>query len=615
MAIHQMNYEESYEIIKKVRPNVEINLGFEIQLRAYYSSGCDVYLAQQLLLKLKAKNLLPMRLSCQSYIQNEAKNNDNNNSSNSNSSNSINSNSNNNSNNSNNNSLKRCLSDRSITLPIENEAVISQFLCLSSDNFDQPSSKLKIEANGSTPVLMTPTKKSSGKSFKEKSHIFSPFSTPPPTPSISHPCCRLSRPGCETVRVIPPLRGLDREISCLSCSKSLFKLSSVIRSDLDLTEKLKAFEENMKENLTRKNNSNIDNNPSTLSSYIIKREFDDGTSVNIVTEREKQEDTFLKSMQSGDNLESLKFNMNNLNSNVNVVNTLGSSSINKKFSSSSISSSFSSTHLPPPPLTTRGAKAPSFFSDTNDITENRNTHNENLQTFSAPLNKSNNFDFQLSSISPRPTLTLKKISSPLSPQPFSVPSSNTFSSTTSVSRNTKNDDRTRWIARLRLLSNDSSVSTSNFPQSPSYLVSSSILSKSSRVVNQLAIDDELATSYMFNSQDLLEVEYLPWMGPAPFTSSSLTGTISCPYCSASIGNWKWISLNHPDSIQIESSNTNDLEPKFFIEKLCVNHLDVGLDATPCTTPTCHTSATTQPGVPSSSSALSSSSSKRSFFVS
>lgn len=50
-----------------------------------------------------------------------------------------------------------------------------------------------------------------------------------------NPSCRLSRPGNNWVRVIPPLRGLEREFKCSWCNFMLFQLSSVIRQDIKVT--------------------------------------------------------------------------------------------------------------------------------------------------------------------------------------------------------------------------------------------------------------------------------------------------------------------------------------------------------------------------------------------
>jgi len=52
----------------------------------------------------------------------------------------------------------------------------------------------------------------------------------------SAPNCRLSRPGSSTVRVIPPLRGLERRYGCVSCGRSLFSLANVVREGASAAE-------------------------------------------------------------------------------------------------------------------------------------------------------------------------------------------------------------------------------------------------------------------------------------------------------------------------------------------------------------------------------------------
>ena len=81
-------------------------------------------------------------------------------------------------------------------------------------------------------------------SFEEKSFLQSQaqkarLAVPPLVPIIvptaipyldpKSPRCRLSRPGSSTVRVIPPLRGLEREVCCVHCGGRLFCLANVLR--------------------------------------------------------------------------------------------------------------------------------------------------------------------------------------------------------------------------------------------------------------------------------------------------------------------------------------------------------------------------------------------------
>jgi hypothetical protein len=80
------------------------------------------------------------------------------------------------------------------------------------------------------------------------------------TPEIGtkNPSCHLSRPGSNWVRVIPPLRGLEREFKCSWCNIALFQLANVIRIDLNMNEMLKNFYDS----LEKMNNSNSSTNSS-----------------------------------------------------------------------------------------------------------------------------------------------------------------------------------------------------------------------------------------------------------------------------------------------------------------------------------------------------------------
>lgn len=61
-----------------------------------------------------------------------------------------------------------------------------------------------------------------------------PSSKKPCVLSLSNPPIRLSRPGSSTIRVIPPLRGLGREFTCrwTGCGARLFSLVNIVREDM-----------------------------------------------------------------------------------------------------------------------------------------------------------------------------------------------------------------------------------------------------------------------------------------------------------------------------------------------------------------------------------------------
>lgn len=62
MSSLSISFDEAYSILKAIRPIVDINSGFEYQLRAYYIAKCDVYLAQQLLLRCRIRNIYKLRI-------------------------------------------------------------------------------------------------------------------------------------------------------------------------------------------------------------------------------------------------------------------------------------------------------------------------------------------------------------------------------------------------------------------------------------------------------------------------------------------------------------------------------------------------------------------------
>ena len=62
MSSLSISFDEAYSILKAIRPIVDINSGFEYQLRAYYIAKCDVYVAQQLLLRCRIRNIYKLRI-------------------------------------------------------------------------------------------------------------------------------------------------------------------------------------------------------------------------------------------------------------------------------------------------------------------------------------------------------------------------------------------------------------------------------------------------------------------------------------------------------------------------------------------------------------------------
>lgn len=94
------------------------------------------------------------------------------------------------------------------------------------------SRSLKIKA---VPVNHTkPASAFGGKSKSSSSSGGSKIRRHIPLVDSKPPHIRLSRPGSASVRVIPPLRGLEKSYTCSWCGCTLFNLGNVLRLDIDV---------------------------------------------------------------------------------------------------------------------------------------------------------------------------------------------------------------------------------------------------------------------------------------------------------------------------------------------------------------------------------------------
>jgi dual specificity phosphatase 12 len=48
-------YDQAYDVLKAARPVVSINRGFEMQLRAYGATGCDLHASHQMMLRARVR--------------------------------------------------------------------------------------------------------------------------------------------------------------------------------------------------------------------------------------------------------------------------------------------------------------------------------------------------------------------------------------------------------------------------------------------------------------------------------------------------------------------------------------------------------------------------------
>ncbi|CAN0087960.1 unnamed protein product, partial [Phaeothamnion confervicola] len=51
------SYDSALAVVKAARPVVSINRGFELQLRAYGATGCDVFASHQVMLRLRLRQM------------------------------------------------------------------------------------------------------------------------------------------------------------------------------------------------------------------------------------------------------------------------------------------------------------------------------------------------------------------------------------------------------------------------------------------------------------------------------------------------------------------------------------------------------------------------------
>jgi hypothetical protein len=98
-------------------------------------------------------------------------------------------------------------------------------------------------------------------------------------------------------------------------------------------------------------------------------------------------------------------------------------------------------------------------------------------------------------------------------------------------------------------------------------------------VTQVALaDDATVHSYDGGTGKYVHLEHLPWMGQDILDGALEEGDISCPQCKHVIGSWSWNP--HPRHTLGGRLQT----PVIRVLKSTVTEAELGLDATPITTP-------------------------------
>lgn len=219
MSSRGWTLEQAMDVVVAARPVAAVNRGFDRQLRAYMETNYDVYAAQQVLLRNRISSLQQVRgqlhvkagskfpggeggegggaaggsPSATASGQKRWRN----------------------------------ASSGNLTAGYDGTMVVDmggRTECAAEDEEDKMSSS-RGSAGGSGTLKLTSgdMSDSNGLASSKKNTSVLPIT------EGSAPNCRLSRPGSSTVRVIPPLRGLERRYGCISCGRSLFSLANVVR--------------------------------------------------------------------------------------------------------------------------------------------------------------------------------------------------------------------------------------------------------------------------------------------------------------------------------------------------------------------------------------------------
>lgn len=215
------SYDQALGLLVGIRQVASINKGFERQLRAYYQTNFDVYVAQQVLLRGRIRMLNDFRSKnelaseCQSGFRIRESGGRQSKSAGS----------------------KRSWGDLKggdgeDDDEEEDHEMFSQ--SSTSESGSGRDAKAGVSITITKPLEVVSTGTGNGRSIKTSGLLSIP------TVDAKSPHCRLSKPGSSAVRVIPPLRGLERSFSCSWCGVGLFCLANVIRLDVDALQHLDA---------------------------------------------------------------------------------------------------------------------------------------------------------------------------------------------------------------------------------------------------------------------------------------------------------------------------------------------------------------------------------------
>eukprot|EP01036_Dinobryon_divergens_P028734 gene28733-37729_t len=613
----------AYSAVKKARPIIEINAGFECQLRAYAVAKYDVYVAQQVLLRRRIRDLHQVREQQQNSISNNG-----NGFSQSNGVISLevpphvippHSDSISNMTESNHNNSSSSLSDMA-RLELESREQSPESIrrisalhkrtwrdaksdgahlevkFADADNSVDNSGMMDLDCSsvaesssnsvasgliGLGGIVEGSSRASfrrSGSSRSIRSNRRRDSMFPGINGSIAEvetktPTCRLSRPGSSWVRVMPPLRGLEREFKCSWCNASLFSLANVIRVDIDTLPLLDQFRAEEKSvagsseqfTLYHGNSALCDAAKDALSSNSdsISSSTNGSThSRGAASTRASMANLNLFNQGTGgasnsDQLLMMQMSPNFLPKGQPIDDLPSSGSLPWSNRGDRMSAT-----------STRMSLSLNFCSDSKSASYNNGLKSKPLSPIAAFNNSGGSMNFN--SVSSRPSSATNTLYAGLQHPGGSIGGSGSGSI----------DDSPRVMIPPHRL-NEIGWSPVDRPQSAEkrrWLARVNLLREGDSKVAKLADDDDRAAVLAFGRDKYFYIEYMPWMGKDVFQSNKDIGDICCSDCHNIVGSWLW----KPSTRLLQNGKFE--APLFLIHKRVVQQSDLPFDSTPLSTP-------------------------------
>jgi hypothetical protein len=372
------------------------------------------------------------------------------------------------------------------------------------------------------------------------------------------PNIRYSRPGVAAVRVIPPLRGLDKGFCCSWCSASLFSLGNVVRVDFDAVAATRAGGFNILP--TKEENRRLVHIPTSTTSkttglFIRKRSIDmaaamiDGHNTIIqqlsampppstgtkpksrLDEKENPVSTRNNDVNQTDKGD---FNMDDTDEEGDTLASLDQ----KPFDKSKVSFKPIVKYVPPPSTRSRQSKAFDF----DDSSEQPIPTEENGSMEEKEMKSPSFLPPLFENAQSQEKLNLPSTSNPIAPDSTCTPTSARSSvSSRSLSPFVANQypsesPRINIPAKINAPTNEMTLSV----EKKRWMDRVNLLrSSNSDKLSAMADADDEAQSTALSHEKYIFLEYLEWMGVECFTKEVNFGDINCYGCKRAIGSWTW----------------------------------------------------------------------------